>query len=210
MPDYELITGLYLAPTPAGAYYAVSSPNEEICRRILLNLMAEEVSPALTLPNLFQLSKGDSEHALEYLYRMQTLNLVQGLREPSRVPSGKLEQLLVDILASLAGRNKILLADDQGFCLASHGFHHESAEELAGLSADLSNLHQRHQGLLIGNLSLQTSAWALVNAGGNSEIGFWPLYIGKQRFVLIMTGLPNLNKIAIVDLIWLLSRRYGQ
>jgi hypothetical protein len=209
MSDYELIDGLYLAPSPAGAYYAASSPGEDVSRRLLLRLMAGRSSPALVAETLPELTGMELEPALDTLHRMQSMRLLQGLREPRILPEGSLEKVLPGILADMAGRSKALLADEQGFYLASHGFHHETAEELAGLSADLGNLHQRHQGLISGNLSLQTSAWALINAGGNSEIGFWPLYIGQQRFVLILTGLPNLNQAATVDLIWALVHRYG-
>lgn len=209
MSDYELVSGLYLAPSPAGAYHAVSSTNEDLSRRVLLGLMARQESPALTLDNLQALTGLDAESSLEHIFRMQSLHLIQGLSESRRASDGSLEKILPGILANLARNNKALLADAQGFYLASHGFHHETAEELAGLSADLGNLHERHQGLISGNLALQTSAWALINAGGNSEIGFWPLYIGQQRFVLILTGLPNLNQEATVDLVWALARRYG-
>ena len=210
MSDYELLSGLYLAPSPAGAYYAASSPGENTSRRVLLHLMAGEATPELTAETLPVMTGLDLDASLEHLHRMQTQHLIQGLREPRHLVRGNLEQVLPGILADLAGRNKALLADEQGFYLASHGFHHETAEELAGLSADLGTLHQRHQGLISGNLSLQTSAWALISAGGNSEIGFWPLYIGQQRFVLILTGLPNLNQAATLDLVWVLAKRYGQ
>ena len=210
MSDYELVSGIYLAPSPAGAYYAASSTAEDPSRRVLLGLMAMEASPALTLENLRGLTGLNAESSLELLYRMQSQHLIQGLGEPRQMIAGSLETVMPGILADLARRNKALLADAQGFYLASHGFHHETAEELAGLSADLGNLHQRHQGLISGNLALQTSAWALINAGGNSDIGFWPLYIGQHRFVLILTGLPNLNQAATVDLVWALTKRYGR
>jgi hypothetical protein len=210
MSEYALHSGLYLAPTPAGAYFAASSPSHALHRRFLLRLMAEQTTPELTVENLRTLSGEDEETALATLYRMQGLHMVQGLNRPRLLPEGALELIMPRLLAEIAGSNKALLADEQGFYLASHGFHHETAEELAGLSADLGTLHERHQGLIAGNLSLQTSAWALINAGGNSEIGFWPLYTGRQRFVLILTGLPHLNQRATVDLIWTLTKRYGQ
>lgn len=209
MPDYELVSGLFLAPSPAGAYYAASSTNEDLSRRVLLGLMSRDASPALTMENLQSLTGLNAELSVEHIYRMQSLHLIQGLNDSRRTAEGALEKALPQILANLAHDNRALLADAQGFYLASHGFHHETAEELAALSADLGNLHQRHQGLIAGNMTLQTSAWALINAGGNSEIGFWPLYIGQQRFVLILTGLPNLNQEATVDLVWALVRRYG-
>lgn len=210
MSDYELVSDLFLVPSPAGAYYAASSTSEDISRRVLLGLMAEPASPALTLENLQRLTGLDAESSLEHLHRMQSQHLIQGLAERRQMLDGSLEKVLPGILSDLARQNKALLADAQGFYLASHGFHHETAEELAGLSADLGNLHERHQGLIAGNLALQTSAWALIDAGGNSEIGFWPLYIGQHRFVLILTGLPNLNQAATVDLVWALNKRYGQ
>jgi len=210
MPQFELIPGLFLAPTPAGAYYAASSPEQTPLRQTLLTLMSADATPALTLENLLALTDQEENEALSTLHELQSQHLVQGLGAARSLPKGTLEKVLPEILAELAGRNKALLADEQGFYLASHGFSHELAEELAGLSADLGNLHERHQRLISGGLSLQTSAWAMISAGGNSEIGFWPLYIGPQRFVLILTGLPNLNQTATLDLIWTLVRRYGR
>lgn len=210
MSDFELSSGLYLAPTPSGAFYAASASGEDIYRRLLLRLMARESSPELTTATLCELTEMDEQGALEHLYRMQSLHLVQGLRDPRYPPEGALETVLPNILADLCSRNKALLADEQGFYLGSFGYHHETAEELAGLSADLGILHQRHQGLLAGNLSLRSAAWGVIDASGNSQIGFWPLYIGEQRFALVLAGMPNFNRDVTLDLIWVLVNRYGR
>lgn len=210
MAEYELLPGLHIAPSPAGAYYAASSPLDDPARTTLVRLLGYTESPPFTpaiLPELTGLA--DEQAALEHIYRLQELGLIQGLRESRHSPQGSPETALPGLLAELAGRGKALLADEQGFYLATHGFHHETAEELAGLSADLGSLHTRHIGLLEGNLGLHTSAWALINAGGVSEVGFWPLFIGRYRFVLIISGTPNLNQAAMLDLIWMLFRRYG-
>ncbi|MEW5972889.1 MAG: hypothetical protein AB1713_03920 [Pseudomonadota bacterium] len=210
MAEYELLSGLHIAPSPAGAYYAASSPLDDPARATLIRLLGHTESPPFTVNALREITGlADEQAALEHVYRLQDLGLVQGLREPSHSPKGSLETALPGILAELAGRGKALLADEQGFYLATHGFHHETAEELAGLSADLGSLHTRHVGLLEGNLGLRTSAWALINAGGVSEIGFWPLFVGRYRFVLIISGTPNLNQAATLDLVWMLFRRYG-
>lgn len=210
MAEYELLQGLHIAPSPAGAYYAASSPQEDPARSTLIRLLGQTESPAFRTETLREITGLDDEQAaLEHIYRLQELGLVQGLREGRHSPQGSLETALPGILADLAGRGKALLADEQGFYLAAHGFRHETAEELAGLSADLGSLHTRHVGLLEGNLGLHTSAWALINAGGASEIGFWPLFVGRYRFVLIIGGTPNLNQAATLDLIWMLFRRYG-
>lgn len=210
MSDFQILPGLFLAPTPAGAYDAVSGRASGRARRIILHAMRDRESPALTAENLVRMSGLPTEEAVAYLYRMQSLNLVQGLEAPRSLPAENLETALPRVLADIAGANRALLADAHGFYLASHGFHRETAEELAGLSADIGTLHVRHQGLITGNLSVHTAAWALINAAGNSEIGFWPLVVGDNRFVLILTGLPHLNRPATVDLIWMLVQRYGR
>ncbi|MGB9670348.1 MAG: hypothetical protein ACPLXR_04205 [Halothiobacillaceae bacterium] len=210
MAEYELLSGLHIAPTSAGAYYAASSPLDDPARATLVRLFNLTETPVFTRATLHEITGLDNEQeALEHIFRLQELGLVQGLREPRHSPQGSLETALPGILADLAGRGKALLADEQGFYLATHGFHHETAEELAGLSADLGSLHTRHVGLLEGNLGMHTSAWAVVNAGGVSEMGFWPLFIGRYRFVLIISGTPNLHQAATLDLIWMLFRRYG-
>jgi len=210
MTEYELLPGLHIAPTPAGAYFAVSGPVEDAMRATLVRLLNQSSSPLLQPESLYKISGTENaQEGLERIYRLQELGLVQGLSESRQPPGGTLEVTLPGVLAELAGRGKALLADEQGFYLATHGFHHETAEELAGLSADIGSMHARHRGLIEGNLGLHSSAWALINAGGMSEIGFWPLFVGRYRFVLIISGTPNLNQAAMLDLVWMLYRRYG-
>ena len=103
-----------------------------------------------------------------------------------------------------------MLADRQGFYLGTAGFTHETAEELSALSADLASLHQRHSGLLANNLGIGSGAWGVIDAAGNSQVGFWPLYVGEQRFALVLAGVPRMNQQALVNLIWILNQRYGQ
>ena len=49
----------------------------------------------------------------------------------------------------------------------------------------------------------------MIDAAGNGQICFWPLWVGNQRFVLIVKGTPQLNKAALIKLIWKLSIRFG-
>jgi hypothetical protein len=102
-----------------------------------------------------------------------------------------------------------LLADIQGFYLASHGFPHDVAEELSALSAELTNIHERRAVLLMDNLGVSSNAWALIDVFGNSQIGFWPLFIGSNRFVIVISGVPHFNQPEFVKLIWALSKRYA-
>lgn len=210
MPSYSLTTEYYLLPTPAGAFYAASSDNSEPARNLLFELLSYSQSQQITPERLSSwLNITDQQAALELLYRMQSIGWVQGSTEPRQAPTGMLVETLPTLLPELSTSGKALLADQQGFYLATHGFSHETAEELSALSADLAALHERHRGLLQNNLGLSSSAWAVVDASGNGQLGFWPLYIGEQRFVLILAGMPRFNQPSFVDLIWSLNKRYS-
>lgn len=151
----------------------------------------------------------DEEQLLTLLHHVDGLGWVQGLESPLRCNDESLEVQLPKLLKVLSVHGKVLLADQQGFYLASSGFPHEVAEELSALSADLASMHARRSGLLINNLGLASSAWAIVDAAGNGKIGFWPLFIGSQRFVLVISGIPQFNHPDFVNLVWVLSRRYA-
>jgi hypothetical protein len=210
MSTYELAGNLFVSPTPGGAYYAVAGPGDEPYRRLLKALLQLNQTPALTIDGLRQWSGvGDDEKAMNVLHHLQGLGWVEGLEQPSDAPAGALEDLLPELLTGLSISGKALLADDQGFYVAARGFPHEAAEELSALSADIASLHERHKRLLANNLGLSTAAWGLVDAAGNSQVGFWPLFVGASRFVLVLGGVPRMNQPALLQLIWGLSTRYG-
>ena len=210
MGNYRLKPGHYLLPSPAGAFHAVASGRRDPARRLLLALMRENESPLAEPARLRHWSGCESdEEALELLYRMQSLGWIEAAKGPRQAPGGALETVLPQRLARLAATGKALLADQQGFHLASSGFHHEAAEELSALSADLAALHQRHAGLLDNNLGLPSAAWALVDAAGNSLLGCWPLHVGAQRFTLVLDGEPRLNQQAFTETVWALNKRYA-
>ncbi len=210
MTRYQLQENIHVIPSPAGAYYAVSRPEDEVPRRLLRNLLSQPSSPLLSMEGVRSWSgMEDDDSAMELLSHIQALGWIEGMDSPVTPPEGRLEDSLPELLAPLSGNGKVLLADDQGFYLCSQGFAHETAEELSALSADLATLHERHAGLLKNNLGLRSNAWAVVDAAGNSEVGFWPMYIGTQRFVLVAGGVPRLNQGALTRLIWALSIRYA-
>lgn len=211
MSKYKLEEGLFLYPTPAGAYYAVSSNETDKSRLFLHTLLQKQQTPALNVDNLMQLMQLDSEErCLDLLHHCQRLGWIQGVNEVLHSPAGALEKILPGLLDKVSQTGKALLADNQGFYLACNGFPHEVAEELSGLSAEIASVHQRRFGLLIENLGLASNAWAVVDAAGNSKVGFWPLLIGAQRFYLVISGPPNFNQPEFVSLVWALSVRYAK
>ena len=200
----------YLHPTPAGAYYCVSSQQSTPMRRLIQALLRGSVFPRVTQENLLAWTGMVSEEqAKQVLFHAQKLNWLQSFPESREIPIDPLEKILPVLLQGLSLQGKALLADPQGFHMASSGFPHEVAEELSALSADLASLHARRAGLLENNLGIRSGAWALVDAAGNSRIGFWPIFVGPCRFVLMVHGVPKFSCPEFVRMVWILSCRYA-
>jgi len=211
MSKYTVVDGLYLYLTPVGAYYAVSSKDDDKPRRFLNRLLQQTETPVLNMESLMTLMDEESEDkALELLHHCQNLGWVQGVDEAIQSPAGVLEKILPQLLDNISETGKVLLADDQGFYLACNGFPHEVAEELSALSAEIETVHERRAGLLLNNLGIASHAWAIVDAFGGSQIGFWPVFIGQTRFVIAISGIPHFNQADFVTLIWALSSRYAK
>ncbi len=208
---YELAgSGLFLQPTPAGAYYAVANPEMNPERRLLLHLMAGPASQRGTVAALAAWSGQPSQQeALAVAYRAQERGWLEGFRSPQGPTPGPLEPIAARCLLALSSTGHGLLSDAQGFCVASQGFDDAASEFLAAVSADIASMHQRHARYLADASGTSTGAWALVDMAGNSRVGFWPLFVGEHRFVLALGGLPILNHPAIVEIVWALTIRYG-
>jgi len=210
MSDAKLAEELYIYLTPAGCYYAVSAVEEDPIRKFLHNLLGLNKTPKLDIKNLQALmSNEDEEKCISLLQRCQELGWVQGIKEEREAPTGAFEDIFPSLLSKLSEQERILLADDQGFYLTSHGYAHEVAEEISALSAEISVVHERRAGLLMKNLGLNSHAWAVVNASGHSQLGFWPLFIGETRFVIAISGISHFNQPEFISLVWALSVRYA-
>jgi hypothetical protein len=188
----------------------VSSLDKDKPRQFLKNILLQQQTPSLNLETLRSLMKhNDEQKCLELLHHCQKLGWIQGVNPARDYPAGALEDILPDLLGSISENGKVLLADQEGFYLVSSGFPHEVAEELSALSAEISTVHDRRSGLLLNNMGLASNAWAVVDVFGNSHVGFWPLFIGKNRFVIAISGIPHFNQPDFVSLVWALSIRYA-
>jgi hypothetical protein len=209
MDRYTLTGNFYLHPTPAGAYHAVSRPSSDSARQFIRRLLRARETPQLT-PALVSnwLGVGEQE-ALEFVYRLQSSGLVQGLPVQVEAPSDRIEALLPPLLAQLCDSGQSVLGDKRGLYIGKAGYTHEAAEELAALGADLAGVNERHARLLHGNLGLRSEGWGMVGASGYSEIGFWPLHFGEDYFILTTGGTPRFNQEVFTTLLWILGVRYG-
>jgi hypothetical protein len=202
----DFAAGGHVAVTPRGAYLATLDSGGDALGRLLAGLLAEtDLIGVDALADWL----GTHGHAAESLLRAQKFALIEAVEQPRSVPEGALEVLAPTLIRELSSTGKTVLADPQGFYLATSGYPHEAAEELAGLSASLAAMDQRHRRLLSGNLGIESSAWGVLDAVGGCQLGFAPLNIGANRFVLVCGGRPTLNKFAFADLVWLLMTRYS-
>ncbi len=207
---YQLCGPYYARATPGGAYYATTTPHRDPGRDLMMHILRDGARVPLDGTTLAAwYPDEDPEMVLERLYRLQKLEFVEALEAPPPPAEARLEALLPPWLAQLSANGRALLADDNGLCYANAGFAHETAEELSALCGDLITLTRRHSRLLHNNLQLASPAWALTSPGGDAELGFHPLLIGEQPFMLVIGGAPRLTSPCLVDLIEALCRRYA-
>ena len=210
MSSYTLVEGVYLYPTPSGVFHATSSPETDSSRHFLRLLLQQKQLPQMDLNCLQELMDTDDEKNLQLLYHCQKHGWVQGVDKALQYPQEPLGEILPGLLNNISHQGKVLLADKHGLYLACSGFSQEEAEELAALSAEIALVQERRSGLLAKNLGLGNNAWSVVDAAGNSQVGFWPVYIGTYRFVIVISGVPHFNQPEFVSLVWALSVRYAK
>ncbi|MCV6615200.1 MAG: hypothetical protein OIF35_09500, partial [Cellvibrionaceae bacterium] len=151
MLDFELHNGLYPLLTNSGAYYCVSSNEGNPMRTLLRNLLKAGGQEALQEDRLrLWCEQGDLHSCSELLHQAQQLDWLQGSDQAAVWPEQSLEQALTEILPKLGSEGKVILSDSEGLYVGCAGYNHETALELAALSADIANLHERHQGLISG------------------------------------------------------------
>jgi len=207
MADYQLTQDVHIIPTPLGAYYAASNSQPDAARSLILGIMASDTTQKVSVETLRQyVGKGDP---LQLLYWMEKSKWIAGRVESETLAAQHIETDVPFLLSQLSGDGMALLADHDGFHLVSAGFTQEVAEELAILAAEISTIQSKYSELIRSKLRLGTLAMAVIDSGGNSELGCWPLYIGKHHFMLVVSGIPKFDQQAYLHLIWALCKKYN-
>ena len=206
----SLQSNLYPKVTPAGAYYAVSGDTPSASRTLLYGLLRAEPTEAISSEKILAWTDtSDINTALNLLYRLQRLEFLYGDENVGTDDIHLTDEQLPDVLAPLSNSGKALLADEKGLYFANVGFHHEAAEELGLLASKVAKMESDHQLLIRNNLHINNSAWGVCDPSGQSELTFFPLYIGTTKLILVIGGRPDLNKEAFVTLVKVLYHRYG-
>lgn len=204
----SLQTNLYPRITPAGAYYAVSNNTASASRTLLHGLLQANSDELITTDKLLAWSDtNDLNIALSLLYRLQRLEFLYGDEVPSVENIHLTDEQLPELLEKLSSVGRALLADHNGLYFANAGFHHETAEEVGILASEVVSVGERHQLLLKNNLNIHHTAWGICDPSGQTELTFFPLYIGRNKLILVVGGVPDLNQEAFVSLIRVLSNR---
>ncbi len=211
MADYKFAENIYIAPTPAGAFHAVSSPAKDPLRDLLLALLHQEETPKPVIGQLIDWTGASNvESTLSILQQAQDLAWIEGLEEPLILPTSGFGNMIEVLLASLSTSGKSLLVDDAGCAIARSGFDAETAEMLSALSADLVSIQDRHEKRLEKHFGLTIHGWGAMDSSGSSRIGTWPLYIGGKRLLIVILGEPRFNCSEFTLLIWSLIRRFSR
>jgi len=191
----------YLTVTPAGCFYAVENSEPTIARQLLHRILGARLSPAMS--DYGGLDK-------DSILALQRSGFIIFNSAPVTLPEGSLASLLPKVLPALSERERVVLTEShQGLYLDFSGVSREDAEELAVMAAGFSALAAKRSSLLGGQLSITSRAFGVVDPAGNSEIGFWPLYISDKVFTLIVAGIPRFNTVQFCTLVWALVERYG-
>ena len=201
----------YILPTPAGAYYFAQEKSNCWQKKVLGKLFSQAETPLLcdqTLIELFDCNNSNDYNKL--VEECIELKLIQIIDKKINAPDGDLVANINKIISVFSNKGKVLLSDSQGFCITNIGFPTDMIEEISVLSADIAIMHKRRALEINKNLGLTSQAWSIVDASGNSCLGFWPINIEEEVFVLAIEGTPFFNHPSIITLIWMLYLRYGE
>ena len=211
MANNQFAENIYLAPTPAGAFYAVSNPAKDPLRDLILALLKQKETPRPITGQLVDWSgAGNVESMMSLLQQAQSLAWIEGVEEPVQLPESGFAATAEILLSSLSSSGKAMLVDDMGCAVTRCGFDAETAEMLSAMSADLVAIQDRHEKRLEKHFGLNIHGWGAMDSSGSSRIGTWPLYIGDIRILLVILGEPRFNCPEFILLIWNLVRRYSQ
>lgn len=199
----------YLIPTDSGARYAVAAAQLNPLRALLYAMIQ---SPSITTSDLQQFIDDhllDSRKAVAaVLYKLQRLGLISSEESPIELPQADAIGGLEQYLGQISSEGRALLADRNGFVMASHGFKNEVARELAAAGTDMTPMGERISGEMEQDENAEQEIWELsVNRKGD-KITFMRLYIGPLPFLVVIGGQLDTKPNVFLQLMAILIHRY--
>lgn len=197
----------YVIATPAGAYYTVQRERASGPRQFMLNLLQADVSPEQDSDTVKQWVKQCQPGVPDLVRRLSNMGFIQCIDVEQRAVDHNPSEAIPGLLKSIVDTGKAMLSDMHGNVISTSGVSGDAVSELAQMGSELFELRMRHGSVIANYLQLDGDAWALVNAGGNSETGFWPLYTGNNIYMLIVMGMPMFNQPTFTRLVKMLVRQ---
>ena len=136
---------------------------------------------------------------------------VQPLRRPVQSPKARLDDFLPQVIASLSGECRAVLASEGGFCLGRAGMAQDQAEIVSAAAADYSEFSARQ-----ARRGWDGAARCVAFHGDapflQPSCSFVPFWVDGAGYWLIVMGEPRLNNPALVELFWAIKQagsRFG-
>lgn len=185
----------WLMPTPVGVLYAFSQKQPDETQAALQALLTgERALDALTWA-------ARASVAPTFVAQAVHKGWVQVLTHPITGPDAKLDDFLQQVISSLSGERRAVLASEGGFCLARSGLDQDEADALSAAAADYSEFatRQARRGWngAANYVSFHSDPEFLL-----PHVSFLPFWVDGAGYWLVLAGEPLLNNPALVELLW--------
>lgn len=199
----------YLVPTDNGARYTVAEAHLNPLRALLYGIIQ---SAGITTNDLEQFIDdqlfGSRKAVAAALYKLQGLGLIYTQESPVVLPQAAAIESLEHFLGQISSEGKALLADRNGFVMASHGFKNEAARELAAVGTDMTPMGARISGEMEQDVNAEQEIWELTINRKGDKITFMRLFIGSLPFLVAIGGQLNTKPNVFLQLMAILINRY--
>ncbi len=181
--------------TPAGALlaFAQKAPDEQA--EALQALLSRDAALALT--DWAAYAPQVQARLPEFLRN----GWIQRLHKPMRGPDARLDDFLQQVVASLSGERRAVLASEAGFCIGRAGVEQDEAELLSAAAAEFAEFAHRQarrgwQGAMTYASFHRDPEFLLPSHS------FLPFWVDGVGYTLVVMGEPLVNNPALVELLW--------
>ncbi len=181
--------------TPAGALKAFAQKEPDEVALALQALLGRDT--ALDLDDWVSSAPVVQASLAEFLRQ----GWVQRLQRSMRGPDARLDDFLQQVVASLSGERRAVLASEAGFCIGRSGVEQDEADVLCAAAAEFAEFAHRQarrgwQGATT-YASFHTDPEFLLPSHS-----FLPFWVDGVGYTLVLLGEPLVNNPALVELLW--------
>lgn len=195
--------------TYTGLASAISSSRSKDERLVLLHILAGNGQGDMSTEQLCLISglAGDKvESLINSLLAEGSLsrNSAHELADHSAL-TGPSE--LITQLEALSVNGKIILADAHGLIIASSGYSQTDSEYISAIATNLVQVSERAKARIKNRK--ENTLWYTGLSWGDLRGLCLSIYIGSKQYILVVGGIPSLEKPEFFNIVGFLVRRYG-